>query len=300
MTVFQTVDEVSITSSRFINKTEDESPLFLSIITMISFNRLGNLGRLSNQMFQYASLKGIARNRGLEFCIPPKGSFGAIDSNVRNSDANLYTVFDIESKNTIQITDNQTFTEQIFHFDENLFNSCSDNIDLFGYYQSEKYFSHIEDEIRSDFKFSDELTSQCKDFYDSNFENIKVISLHVRRTDYISNPNHPVPSDEYYKNALSNFDSDLPVIVFSDDSEWCKNHELFSEDRFYISENNTTDFDLCLMSMCNYHIIANSSYSWWGSWLAKSEKTIAPKIWFGGDCINHNTKDLYLSDWTII
>jgi hypothetical protein len=267
---------------------------------MISFNRLGNLGRLSNQMFQYASLKGIARNRGFEFCIPPKESFGIFDSNVKNSDVNLYTVFDIEKKNNIQTTNNSTIVEKMFNFDVDFFNNCSDNIDLLGYFQTEKYFSHIEDEIRSDFKFSDKLMSQCKEFYDSNFDNVKVIDLHVRRGDYVSNPNHPVPSDEYYKTALSQFDSDLPVIVFSDDSEWCKNHELFSEDRFYISENNATDFDLCLMSMCNYHIIANSSYSWWGAWLAKSEKIIAPKIWFGGECSNKSTVDLPFGDFNFL
>jgi len=67
-----------------------------------------------------------------------------------------------------------------------------------------------------------------------------------------------------------------------------------------ISEGNATDADLCLMSLCKYHIIANSSYSWWGSWLAKSEKTIAPQKWFGGDCINYNTQHLYCSGWEIL
>jgi hypothetical protein len=53
------------------------------------------------------------------------------------------------------------------------------------------------------------------------------------------------------------------------------------------------------MSLCDYHIICNSSFSWWGSWLAKSKKTVAPKNWFGGDCINHNTEDLYLKNWIV-
>jgi len=50
---------------------------------MISFNNIGNLGRLANQMFQYASLKGIAKNRGFDYCIPPKDAFGALDTLVR-------------------------------------------------------------------------------------------------------------------------------------------------------------------------------------------------------------------------
>ena len=58
---------------------------------MISFNYLGNLGRLANQMFQYASLKGIAKNRGYDFSIPPQQVFGQNDDLVRNSPCLLYT-----------------------------------------------------------------------------------------------------------------------------------------------------------------------------------------------------------------
>ena len=56
---------------------------------MISFNNIGNLGRLANQMFQYASLKGIARNRGYEFSIPPEQVFGQNDPLVKTSPLNI-------------------------------------------------------------------------------------------------------------------------------------------------------------------------------------------------------------------
>ena len=171
---------------------------------------------------------------------------------------------------------------------------------MFGYFQSEKYFKHIEDDIRNDFTFKEDISSDVNNFFNSYFDTNDVISLHIRRGDYTNNPNHPVQPLSYYSDALKRFDSDLPVIIFSDDSDWCKNQELFSDDRFAVSENNTTEFDLCLMSKCKYHIIANSSFSWWGSWLAKSEKTIAPRNWFGGSCIDHDTKDLYLNDWEVI
>ena len=59
-----------------------------------------------------------------------------------------------------------------------------------------------------------------------------------------------------------------------------------------IAEGNSTDCDLCLMSLCKYHIIANSSFSWWGAWLANSKQVIAPKNWFGGDCAEKNVGDL--------
>ena len=91
---------------------------------------------------------------------------------------------------------------------------------------------------------------------------------------------------------------DLDVIVFSDDPDWCNAQEIFQPDRFSISESNTVDADLCLMSLCKYHILANSSLSWWGAWLAKSEKIIAPKNWFGGDCVNKSVSDMEFGDWT--
>jgi len=124
---------------------------------LISFNNIGNLGRLANQMFQYASLKGIAKNRGYDFSIPPKEVFGQHDPLVRESSLNIYNVFENISNNNIQVVRNPMLQERMHEFDEELFRSCPDNVDLFGYFQSPKYFDHIADEIKSDFKFTDEL-----------------------------------------------------------------------------------------------------------------------------------------------
>jgi len=266
---------------------------------MISFNNLGNLGRLANQMFQYASLKGIARNRGYEFSIPPANVFGKRDPVVATAELNIYDVFGLDKKNKVGLIPNQVLMERMHTFDAELFENCPDNIDIFGYYQTQKYFEHIEDEIREDFTFDAELIKSCKDFLEYTYVFRDVIALHIRRGDYVSNPNHPSQSMEYYQRGLEML-PDLDVIVFSDDAEWCKQQEIFSSDRFSISEGNTTDADLCLMSMCQYHVIANSSFSWWGAWLAKSKKVIAPKNWFGGDCVNKDVSDMEFANWTWI
>ena len=103
--------------------------------------------------------------------------------------------------------------------------------------------------------------------------------------------------------ALSHFDDDREVIVFSDDPAWCQEQELFSDDRFMISENDDNRVDLCLMSLCSDFIIANSTFSWWGAWLStnKKKKVIAPKQWFGiGYTKDHNTKDIIPDGWTRI
>ena len=89
------------------------------------------------------------------------------------------------------------------------------------------------------------------------------------------------------------------MIIFTDDIPWCKSQEIFSGDRFLISETEDNVYDLCLMSMCESHIIANSSFSWWGAWLADSEKVIAPKRWFGttGYTAKNNTEDIVPDRW---
>ena len=266
---------------------------------MISFNNLGNLGRLANQMFQYASLKGIARHRGYEFSIPPANVFGKRDPVVATAELNIYDVFGLDKKNKVGLIPNQVLSERMHTFDVELFENCPDNIDIFGYYQTHKYFEHIEDEIREDFTFDSELIKSCKEFLEYTYVFRDVIALHIRRGDYVSNPNHPSQSMEYYQRGLEML-PDLDVIVFSDDAEWCKQQEIFSSDRFSISEGNTTDADLCLMSMCQYHVIANSSFSWWGAWLAKSKKVIAPKNWFGGDCVNKDVSDMEFANWVWI
>ena len=265
---------------------------------MISFNQLGNLGRLGNQMFQYASLKGIAANRGFDCCIPDENVFGVSDPNVKNCPTNIHNTFNLQT--FVRLSNNRIIQESGYHFDEELFNTCDDNVDLYGYFQSEKYFKHIEKDIRSEFSFKDELVKDFKNFIEQLSPDGEVISLHVRRGDYLNLQSfHPTPPLEYYEAALKKL-PDAPVIIFSDDADWCLNQELFDSDRFLVSQDMSPDYDMCLMSLCKYHIIANSSFSWWGAWLANSKKVIAPKVWFGPSLPHHDTSDLYCEGWETI
>jgi hypothetical protein len=266
---------------------------------MLSFNNLGNLGRLGNQMFQYASMKGIAKNNNLEITIPPKRFFGEADKNVKSSDGTIYDFFFLKNYN-IGLQNNRQRTEKTFGFDEDLFNNCLDNTDLVGYFQNEKYFKNIEDEIRNEFRFKEDTVAPCVDFISQLSPTGEVISLHIRRGDYTTNPNHPTQPLKYYEDALS-YLPNFEVIVFSDDPDWCHQQEIFSDDRFIVAEGNSTDADLCLMSLCRYHIIANSSFSWWGSYLAKSEKTIAPKMWFSDELAkSKDSSQIYREGWIVL
>ena len=214
---------------------------------MIGFNHLGKLGRLCNQMFQYSALKGISRNKNYEFCIPFSSGINEWE------DHQLFKCFDI-SVNTGFLSDNY-IQESSFNFDKRLFDECPDNISLVGYFQTEKYFIHIKEEIKNDFKFKSDIHTACVEAI-SSLNN--PIALHIRRTDFITNPNHYILPIEYYETALTYYDSNRDVLVFSDDTDWCFNQKLFSNDRFLISEDQDAYHDLCLMTLCKDVMVAIS------------------------------------------
>jgi len=265
----------------------------LSRFMVVGFNHLGKLGRLGNQMFQYAALRGIAAKNGYDFSIPSS------EFKDEYKDHQLLKAFQLNGLKNIGFVKGPYIKEKHFHFDSNLYQHMPDGHNIVGYFQSEKYFKNIEKEIREDFSFKENVFYFSK----NKIKNIgNPIALHVRRGDYLKfSLDHPLCTKEYYKRALSEFDSDRKVIIFSDDPIWCKDN--FREDRFIISDTNDNVIDLCTMSLCNDFIIANSSYSWWGSWLSKNKgkKVIAPKNWFGeGYTKKLNISDLYCPNWKII
>lgn len=257
----------------------------------ISFNFLGQQGRLGNQLFQFATIKGLASKHNYQFKIPTEN----------HELINCFTLRSLDAINFGINNVHQQYHERFFNFDKVLFDQCPDNIDLFGYFQSEKYFSHISHELRFDLTFRNEILQTAFTFLE-NLSKEPIISLHVRRTDYVNHPRHGgCCTNEYYSNALDLFDKQLKVVVVSDDPLWIKTQHIFKSDRFIVSNNNQFA-DLCIMSLCDYHIIANSSFSWWGSWLSCSEKTIAPKTWFTPAAGIDNWNDIYCcnKNWIII
>ena len=275
----------------------------------ISYNRLGSNGRLGNQMFQYAGLRGIAANRGYDWVIPRPDSYG--DSNYGLFDC--FEMGSVEEKN-FGLLNAQSIATGQFHFSQEFFDGCPDNINLHDYFTTEKYFSNVKNVIRKDFTFKKEILEPCKEIVDE-LEN--PIFMHVRRGDYVVNPSaHPMCPISYYEKALELFDENSPVLVFSDSIEWCKEQEFFQGDRFMLSEydekySQTADtllgkqntlipyFDLCMMTLCNGGIIANSTMSWWGAWLMenKTQPIVAPKPWFGTHYNDYNMNDLLPDGW---
>ena len=263
---------------------------------MIGFNHLGIIGRLGNQMFQYAALRGIANKHDYEFTIP--------ESNFQDewNDHQLFEVFDLPNLKHRGRVPDRFIQERQFNYDPELVEQCPDDVSLYGYFQTEKYFSHIAESIKEDFAFKREVIANCEEVMGS-INN--PISLHVRRTDYVEkSQDHPPCTLEYYEEALKKFDNNRPVVIFTDDIQWCKNQDIFKPDRFLVSETQNNVYDLCMMTMCDDYIIANSSFSWWGAWLSKNPdpQVIAPKKWFGdtGYTAKNNTEDIVPDRWTKI
>ncbi len=161
---------------------------------------------------------------------------------------------------------------------------------LSGYWQSEKYFKDVAEIIRTDFSFSIP-PNQLNTIVADNISNCNAVSVHVRRGDYVSDAktyaNHGVCSIDYYRSAINLIAVHINApefFIFSDDMEWAKSHLRMDFPCHYIDHNRGSDSfnDMRLMSLCQHHIIANSSFSWWAAWLnSNSDKiVIAPNKWF--------------------
>ena len=193
--------------------------------------------------------------------------------------------------------------EPHFNYWPDFFNLTGDCY-LYGYWQSERYFKPFESVIRRDFTFREPLT-------DRNLELAAAIalgqsvSLHVRRGDYVSDVKTgqvmDVCSLEYYRKAISYISERIerPVFyVFSDDMVWVRQNLNVSFPCVYVEHNRLAESyrDMQLMSLCRHHVIANSSFSWWGAWLnSNSEKlVVAPRNWF---CNGTDDSDLIPDEW---
>jgi len=265
----------------------------------IAFNYLGKMGQLGNQMFQYASTLGIARYNGVSFTVPNHDEL-VVDVLGNRLRIELFDCFDIKPDNIGFLNTENVFQEKGFEFDINILHGNSQiDYTLYGFFQTEEYFKHCADEVRQQFLFKQEIINECKQIVDDCFDN--PIAIHIRRGDFLINSdNHYNQNLDYYEEALSKFDANRQVVIFSDDPKWCMAQELFSSDKFIVSEASGPYHDLYLMTQCSDYIIANSSFSWWGAWLGNSGRVIAPIKWFGPNNAHLNTKNLFPEHWEVL
>ena len=247
------------------------------------------MGGLGNQMFQWAFYRNIRSKFKNEIVIDNffyKNNTQRIFEldNFKLNYKSLKSLKLSQPNGFFLITDTYNFHDFNFELNKNYY--------LDGYWQSEKYFKDIRNQIIFDFSPSTDVEEDIKKYIYG-----KTISLHIRRTDYVtSNGYHPVQTIDYYNKALEIIGEYDKLIIFSDDIEWCKYNLKFKNMVFCEIKNDL--HQLWLMSLCKDNIIANSSFSWWGAWLNKNtnKKVIAPKLWFGQQT-NINDSDIIPDSW---
>ncbi|MHB8121806.1 MAG: alpha-1,2-fucosyltransferase [Desulfuromonadaceae bacterium] len=284
------------------------------------------MGGLGNQMFQYAAARSLSLRHGTAL----KLDLSYLESDQSGNTHRTYELghFCIASEkasrlevNTMISRGNSTFLkalartfqkkadshagyrEKWCHYDPQLL-TLSDNVYLEGYWQSERYFVDISEVIRKELTVTSPLAGKNRELAEE-IRTVNAVSMHVRRGDYVTDKKagamHGVCNLDYYQSAVGLVVQSLEYphfFVFSDDPEWvAENLKLHHPVRYISNNGSMAHEDLRLMSMCKHHVIANSSFSWWGAWLSTNpdKMVIAPKRWFNDPSIN--TSDLIPSDW---
>lgn len=281
---------------------------------MITVRLIGGLG---NQMFQYAAGRSLADKLGVELALDARAfaqyklhAFGLQKLKVRcrlpeDKDLPRYPFIQQQFLKRLPWMGAlfNSYIQPSFAFDK-AWDNLRDGVYLDGYFQSEKYFKRIRNELIHDFIPNSALNAQ-------NQNNLKEIGscdsvmVHLRRGDYLSNPTfmkvHGVCSLEYYRKAIELIKSKRSTFrffIFSDDLDYARDNLNLGADAFFVDGNgHHPEMDLYLMSKCRHHIIANSTFSWWGAWLAKHSEqiVITPEPWF--DDFNDDVSDLLPAEW---
>jgi len=279
-------------------------------------------GGLGNQMFQYAFGRHLAAKRGdcllLDSLIlhskrysgTPR-SFGLDIFNIRGlrlsteaivekvQNSAVYTIFDIGFQPFHAVTVPPDIS----------------NIATVGWWQSEKYFQDSSDILRTEFTFKAPPSHTLLRQYVERLQQNESVCVHIRRTDYLGSVGERMGfvGLAYYEKAISTISSSVSnpqFFVFSDDIAWCKANLHLGVPLTFLELNmddaHSTFHDFYLMSQCKHYIIANSSFSWWASWLGTFPRkiVIAPAGWYAGERSMRkdetnvwSSKDLIPRDW---
>ena len=258
----------------------------------ITYKTIGENGRLGNQLFQYAAIKGLAAKLDYIPVLP----FGIENRYWHGQKCLLYDLFDLD----IKIKDiNPDFTYNVKikrgNIDDNDFFKCPPNTNLEGFPESEFYFRHIKDNIKKEFTIKDNVKDSAVN-YINNFKKCgkQIIAIHIRRGDYIDdvasegcNLEHCTETEwllNYLKMAINKFDiNSYKFLIFSggsrfqnnlSDIEWCQYYftKYFPNLDVSYSKNNTDSDDFIIFTLCDHAILTSlSTFGWWGSYLIQNE-----------------------------
>lgn len=282
-------------------------------------------GGLGNQLFQYALGRRLTHFNGAELKLDISyydefklRGYALHDLNIKE---NIATADDLKALGITDLKElgstvhralerarpfgkRRRIDERSFGFDPKVLQASKDAY-LDGHWQSERYFAEIADIIRAEFTPRQKL-DPTNDKMASDITRMSSISLHIRRGDYVTNPAnrevYAACSIDYYRRCITEMAKRVPdphFFVFSDEIEWAKENLNIKQAVTYVDHNSQKEAykDLYLMSRCRHHIIANSTFSWWGAWLADNKDKIvfAPSRWFNAP--KPGEQDLIPESW---
>jgi hypothetical protein len=281
---------------------------------------VGLSGGLGNQLFQYATGRALSLKLGVDLVLDTSWFEGRTDR--------LYALdpFSIEAQTYSGPTILSSFLKRLecrlarrwankrfgtpiyrephFQFDTT-FPLLDSPVYLEGFWQSEQYFLKYKEAITKELRIKSNV-SKAYHSLEKNIQSTDAICVHIRRGDYVTNPialkMHGLCSLDYVYQGVKEASLGLTnphCFIFSDDLSWVRKNLLlnFPMTLVDVASSNEAHIDLALMQQCKNFVIANSSLSWWGAWLAPyhAKRIIAPLKWFAGD--QKDTKDLIPSQW---
>lgn len=282
------------------------------------------LGGLGNQLFQYAAGRAFAEKYKLELfldmsyftdkhgMVPRPFELDKLNTHIHI--AGRKEIDRVVSRSRSQKAKDLILGYKRIYLKENqpspvLSGNKRTTIYLDGYWQSENYFRSIEQQIRSAYAFRVPFSSETEQLAGKIGENTRSVSVHIRRGDYLGSEAMAnylgVCSIDYYNKALEYITGKVGqsyCYVFGDDPDWIQENIIKGRDNMQaVMHNRNADSwqDMYLMSLCRHHIIANSSFSWWGAWLdPRPDKiVVAPETWFKSSELYDQVKNIVPDGW---
>lgn len=284
-------------------------------------------GGLGNQMFQYAAGRGMCNKERLLYDLSflNNNSQSSESFTARNFELAIFKNLKAKQLSKLQykiflgkrLRKMRNFffpnfycvqqTDSDFHFNDI---GSSRPLLLDGYFQSEKHFSHIRKDLLKEFTFPNVIFNGYTDFGKKISGSENAVSIHIRRGDYLKPlvaEYHGVLQKSYYEQSIKFVESEISnpeYFIFSDDQNWCvENLQSISNRVTFVNTPSPSKawIDMYLMTKCKHHIIANSSFSWWGAWLSSGNGiTVAPSKWFNSNAVQYDINDIVPKSWYII
>lgn len=252
------------------------------MLTVFTYRRLQEMGQLGNQLWEIAGTLGHAWRAGGTVAFPPWDYLPYF-----NVPENWFVADVPEGPGIVDLSDD--------------------------YLQDLDHFASYAEQIRRYFQprpaVRDQLATRFPWFYELDLP----VAVHARRGDYLRWPEHyPVASVDYYRRAVAEMRSrhqGARFVVFSDDIRWCR--RTFPNDFLFVDgvprgttpaarkrQGEPQDYwDLFLMAECAGHIIANSTFSWWGAFLAGDPHACYPEVWYGPQLAHVDWRRMIPEGW---